>query len=525
MKKQHYVYSFLSMFLVLSMFISCSDDKEATPMMSVSSQSVTLAASGEEKLVEITTNQPEWKATRPELDNWCTLKMEGNLLKISAPKNETITSRSTRVTVVSGNTQPQEITVIQLPSDPFLNIVGDTPVNIDAAGTAITLTIQTNTGIWNATHPEADTWCTLSKEGDQLTISATAYTVNAERKTTISLTYGTDATIAPKTFEVKQQGSAPVYSISIPTDFSTGSVQKAMYQNIKVAEICQEYIRTGSTNKQMVVIYPVTDGKADLTKGLSVADAGSIVWDITANTCTYTPGSATELTKLYLSDGVFSTSTTNASPVVTKVEADLLTDGRPSDRSIYKIVKIGTQYWMAENLRAQNYLDGTAIPKITNGTEWNNNTTGTFKLPYNDNETFLTNGGYYSGNAMYNPAGLAPEGWIVPSNIEWGKLQTYIGTSYGTKLKSSSGWNNTSSGGNGNGTNITGFNAAPSGYYTSGTGDTGDGSEVYYWSTTKAKDLITRKESPYYYRFTTGTGMPSDLHDFNFGHVIRCVRK
>ena len=66
-----------------------------------------------------------------------------------------------------------------------------------------------------------------------------------------------------------------------------------MYQNVKVAEVCREYIRIASSSidKQMIVIYPVTtEGKTDLTKGFTIPDGGAIVWDIATNTCTYTPG-------------------------------------------------------------------------------------------------------------------------------------------------------------------------------------------------------------------------------------------
>lgn len=520
-----YTNFFFSALLALCVITGCDDKDDDAPAMTVSSNSVTIPATGGEESIEITTNQSEWSATRPELDSWCTLKTNGNALKISASANETITPRSTMVTVTAGvgsNAKTQEITVTQKAAAPSLEITG-TPVHLDAAGTAIELTVTTNTGIWNASHPDGDTWCILSQEGDKLTVSAEAYTVNAERKTTVTVTYGEDASLTPKTFEVTQQGAAPVYAIEIPSDFSTGDVQKVMYQNVKVAEVCREYIKTDNTDKQMVVIYPMTEeGKTDLTKGFAIEDGGSIVWNTENNTCTYTPGTASALSKIYLASGNFSTTTT-ASSITTNVEADLLTDTRPNDTKFnYKIVKIGTQYWMAENLKAQSYLDGTEIPRVTDGKEWDANTTGAYKIPFSDTQTFLTHGAYYNGYTMYNEAGLAPEGWIVPSDDEWNKLRNYIKTPYGTKLKSSSvsHWNNKT------GTNITGFNVLSSGYYSSATGDTGSGTDVYYWSTTKTKDWLTREEVPHYYRLAnTSTGMPTDTHSPNFGHCIRCVRK
>lgn len=518
-----YTNFFFSALLALCVITGCDDKDDDAPAMAVSSNSVTISAAGGEESIEINTNQSEWTAIRPELDSWCTLKTNANTLKVSASANETITSRSTKVTVTAGagsNAKTQEITVTQKAADPSLEITG-TPVNLDAAGTAVELTVTTNTGIWNASRPDADSWCILSQDGNKLTVSAEAYTVNAERKTIVTVTYGEDASLTPKTFEVTQQGAAPVYAIEIPTDFSEGDVQKVMYQNIKVAEICREYIRATGIDKQMVVIYPVSEnGKADLTKGIAIENGGTIVWDLTNNKCTYTAGTESALSRIYLADGVFSATTTANTPITTIVEADLLIDTRPNDTKFnYKIVKIGTQYWMAENMKAQNYLDGTEIPRVTDKTEWNANINGAYRTPFADTQTFLTHGAYYNGYVIFNEAGFAPEGWTVPSEVEWTKLKTYIGTPYGTKLKSAS----TAYWSKGVGTNITGFNALSSGYYSSATGDTGSGTDIYFWSSSKDKDWLG-KEGARCYRLSTTTGMIDDIHTFIFGHSIRCIR-
>ena len=95
-----------------------------------------------------------------------------------------------------------------------------------------------------------------------------------------------------------------IASITIPTDFSTGLVQKVMKGDTQVAEIAKEYIN--SIKKQVVVIYPMDEnGRADLTKGLTSTGA-SVVWDTVANTATVgEEGDA--LTTVYLIDGEIAT--------------------------------------------------------------------------------------------------------------------------------------------------------------------------------------------------------------------------
>lgn len=96
--------------------------------------------------------------------------------------------------------------------------------------------------------------------------------------------------------------------------------------------------------------------------------------------------------------------------------------------NVYKTVSIGSQIWMAENLKTTKYQDGTLIPLITNNNEWGNDTSGAYCW-YNNDESFKDYyGGFYNWYTV-NPGKLCPLGWHVPSDIEWTILTTFLGGS------------------------------------------------------------------------------------------------
>ena len=54
------------------------------------------------------------------------------------------------------------------------------------------------------------------------------------------------------------------------------------------------------------------------------------------------------------------------------------------DGNVYKTVSIGTQTWMAENLKTSKYNNGTPIPNIIDNNLWNNDTSGAWAYYNND---------------------------------------------------------------------------------------------------------------------------------------------
>jgi uncharacterized protein (TIGR02145 family) len=97
------------------------------------------------------------------------------------------------------------------------------------------------------------------------------------------------------------------------------------------------------------------------------------------------------------------------------------------DDKKYKWIKIGSQTWMAENLKTTKFNDGTTIPYVPGNSVWSSLTTPGYCW-YNHNELTYGNtyGAIYNWYAV-NTGKLCPIGWHVPTDDEWSILTSYLG--------------------------------------------------------------------------------------------------
>jgi Fibrobacter succinogenes major domain (Fib_succ_major). len=101
----------------------------------------------------------------------------------------------------------------------------------------------------------------------------------------------------------------------------------------------------------------------------------------------------------------------------------------PRDNEPYNTVKIGDQIWMAENLKAVKFNDGTPIPLVKDKTSWQNLQTPGYCWYNNHKRTFReTYGALYNWYAV-NSGSLCPAGWSVPADSDWTKLGKFVGDS------------------------------------------------------------------------------------------------
>jgi len=98
------------------------------------------------------------------------------------------------------------------------------------------------------------------------------------------------------------------------------------------------------------------------------------------------------------------------------------------DGNEYKTITIGTQTWMAENLRVTHYRNGDPISHVKDATAWSNQATGAYCYYRNTNklDSIATYGYLYNGYCFLDSRGLAPEGWHVPSDAEWLTLVDFV---------------------------------------------------------------------------------------------------
>jgi uncharacterized protein (TIGR02145 family) len=178
----------------------------------------------------------------------------------------------------------------------------------------------------------------------------------------------------------------------------------------------------------------------------------------------------------------------------------ILTKLTDDDGNTYNTVVIGTQIWMAENLKTTKYFGGAAIPRVSGNAAWAALTTPGYDWFGDDVAAKPVYGALYNWFAV-NGGNLCPTGWKVPAESDYRTLETFLGvpidtvalygwrgriSRVGEKMKNTTGWE-----AGVNGTNTSGFTALPGGYryWFDGTFQ-GEGITTYWWNATE-NDLTT----------------------------------
>ena len=99
------------------------------------------------------------------------------------------------------------------------------------------------------------------------------------------------------------------------------------------------------------------------------------------------------------------------------------------DGNIYETVQIGEQLWMAENLKVTHYKNGDEIPTGYSDEVWSELDGGAYAI-YNDDPVYAeVYGNLYSWLAVDDERGVCPDGWHIPSDVEFMELEMFLGMS------------------------------------------------------------------------------------------------
>ena len=212
----------------------------------------------------------------------------------------------------------------------------------------------------------------------------------------------------------------------------------------------------------------------------------------------------------------------------------------------YETVQIGEQCWFAENLRAENYRNGDAIPADLDDSEWASTSDGAVTV-YGEGSSECDNvspdinacepshaleeyGRLYNWYAVDDARSLCPSGWGVPTDGEWMILEMALGMSeseandnyyrgegVGGLMKATFGWTNGR-----NGTNMSGFSGIPGGYRVPSGDFSYAGYDFGIWSSTpNGDDAMYRNLSA----FPDYTNMVSRSEmEHRHGLSVRCIK-
>lgn len=100
------------------------------------------------------------------------------------------------------------------------------------------------------------------------------------------------------------------------------------------------------------------------------------------------------------------------------------------DGNTYKTIKIGDQVWMAENLKVSKFRDGSPITFAANEDEWNEGYKIVAYVYPNFDPELKEEGFVYSHEVVFGEKEIAPEGWRVPTQEDWYKLNRHLQDKY-----------------------------------------------------------------------------------------------
>jgi uncharacterized protein (TIGR02145 family) len=212
--------------------------------------------------------------------------------------------------------------------------------------------------------------------------------------------------------------------------------------------------------------------------------------------------------------------TSKSQQTSSKTQQATSTKGQTRNLTDPGTVKIGSQTWAVSNLNVGTFRNGDTIPETKTNEEWK--AAGDAKKPAwcyfnNDPANGLKYGRLYNWYAVSDPRNLAPKGWTLPGDADWRQLTSSLGgqDAAGTKLKSTSGWQDGY-----NGTNETGFNGLPAGYRVENGTFMNIWNNAIWWTTTENNSI-----SAFDFYLVLANSLKRSNSPKQRGSSVRCLKE
>ncbi len=335
----------------------------------------------------------------------------------------------------------------------------------------------------------------------------TLYHVRAYAKNSVDYEYGSDVTFTTSPVLLPSVTTATPSSITTTTAILGGEVTSTGGAPITARGVC--YATSPDPALPAALHTTLTGG---------VGTFSSTVTGLSDGTVYYVRAYATNS---------MGTAYGNQLQFPTNHESGTLTD---VEGNVYKTVKIGNQWWMAENLKTIHYNDNTPITLETDDVVWSTLTSAAYCWYFNDQATYKDICGALYNWFTGNTGKLCPVGWRIPSDDDYKTLEMFLGmtqaeadgvywrgSDQGSKLKTTTGWSL-----DGNGTNSSGFSAFPGGYrYWEDGKFYGQGTIGSWMTSTVHTDIIT---VIYRNLNSSNTNVWRNSIAKNAGKSVRCIK-
>jgi len=251
------------------------------------------------------------------------------------------------------------------------------------------------------------------------------------------------------------------------------------------------------------------DGILNFTITGSPSSSGTALFDITL-------GAQQCILSIPISIGL--TGNSNASCGDSGIHNSTLIYGNVMDinGNSYRTVVIGSQEWMAENLKASHYSNGEAIPLVLNDPNWPLLNTGASCWYNNDSTNYdCPYGKLYNWYVIADSRGVCPSGWHIPYDFEWDTLLYRVFSGNWSDPLRSAYLNNSG----GNMVNSSGFSALSGGYRYPGSNIFWNLNYGGYWWTATEESSTSA-----YFRGLASPNLSRSIFTKNAGFSIRCVK-